>query len=94
MADDERKFNMAEQIRFSEDDLTIGDLEDFEEIVGASIDDAFQDGKSVSTKTLKAVVFITKRRDNPDFTLEDARKVKVSELVLEPSKADPTDAGV
>lgn len=100
-------------------DMTIGDLEDFEDIVGISMDKAFKpvplldeagervyelDEKGVnrpattvdvSTKALKALIYIVNRMENPAFTLEDARKVKVSELELlgdEAAAADPTEA--
>lgn len=77
------------------DDLTIGELEDFEEIVGKPLDEALVlDAKTkqprISAKVLKAFIFIVYRRANPDFTLEQARAVKVSELQLG-TKPDPTE---
>lgn len=82
------------------EELSIGDLEDFEEITGMQLQDALaakpvldENGKQVkdekgrplreaqlSTKVIKALVYLTKRRDNPAFTLDDARNVKVTEL--------------
>lgn len=38
-------------------------------------------------KDIIALVFLAKRRADPDFTLDDARKVKVSELQL--GNSDP-----
>lgn len=100
----------GEVIAFNPDDFTVGDLEDFEDIVGVPFDEAFkevatkdEDGKVIrdekgrpvktvkmGAKTLKALVYLTKRAENPDFTLEDARKVKVSELVMG-TEVDPKD---
>lgn len=82
------------------EDLSIGDLEDFEEITGMQLQKALEakpvlddEGNQVkdekgrplreaqlSTKVLKALVFLTKRREDPTFTIEDARNVKVTEL--------------
>jgi hypothetical protein len=89
-------------LRIDPDSLTIGDLEDFEDVVGAPLYEALQpkpvigpDGKKVldengrpeletkiSSKALKALIWISQRIDNPEFSLEDARKVRVSALEL------------
>jgi hypothetical protein len=89
-------------LRIDPDVLTIGDLEDFEDVVGAAIYDVLSprpvigsDGKKVldekgrpeletkiPTKALKALIWISQRVDNPDFTLQDARNVRVSALEL------------
>lgn len=88
-------------LRVDPDVLTIGDLEDFEDIVGKPLYDVLQpkpvyeNGKKVldekgrpelqtqiSTKALKALIFITQRIEKPDFTLDDARRVRVSALEL------------
>ncbi len=111
---------MSEKLSIDPNAMTIGDLEDFEDIVGMSMDKAFKpvpalddegnrlygepDDKGIrrpemtvelSTKALKALVWIIKRQADPNFTLDDARKVKVSELDIEgepDSSADPTVA--
>ncbi|MFC7979512.1 hypothetical protein ACFUT3_30305 [Streptomyces cinereoruber] len=89
-------------LRIDPDTLTIGDLEDFEDVVGAPLYDALQpkpvigaDGRKVldekgrpelqtqiSTKALKALIWITQRAEKPDFSLADARAVRVSALEL------------
>lgn len=100
-------------IRFDEDALTLGDLEDFEEIVGAPLHEALrpktqrdEDGEIVrdekgrpvqevqmSTKALKALVFIVLRNERPDFTLDDARKIRVSALEMVESESEGNDSG-
>lgn len=89
-------------LRIDENELTLGDLEDFEDTVGASLMDALkqtplkdEDGNkvldekgrpqmqvNVSAKALKALVWITQRKVNPVFSLEDARNVRVAALEL------------
>jgi hypothetical protein len=47
----------------------------------------------VNPKMLKVLVWIIERASNPDFTLEDARKVKISELEIDnrdQAELDPT----
>lgn len=87
---------MADVLKIDPDDLTIGDLEDFEDITGQSFDQAFQANGNgtahVSAKAIKAMVFLVKRRDDPSFTLDDARNVKIGALDIA-TKEDPTDAG-
>jgi hypothetical protein len=89
-------------LRIDPDVLTIGDLEDFEDVVGKPLYDVLQpkpvidsDGKKVldekgrpelqtqiSTKALKALIWISQRAEKPDFSLDDARNVRVSALEL------------
>lgn len=89
-------------LRVDPDALTIGDLEDFEDVVGLPLYDALQpkpvrdangrkllDEKGrpemqtqISTKALKALIWITQRMEKPGFSLDDARAVKVSALEL------------
>ncbi|MDG9711158.1 hypothetical protein [Streptomyces sp. DH10] len=102
----------AISLRIDPDNLTIGDLEDFEEVVGQPIYQALSprpvvvDGKrvldekgrpeletQVSTKALKALIWISQRAVNPDFTLADARNVKVGELQIVASEGDPQGNG-
>lgn len=96
-------------IKLNPDDLTLGDLEDFEELVGKPIDEVVKpvpvtdefgarvfDAKGrpemtvkVPTKAVIALVWLSQRRDNPEFTLADARKVRVGSLVMtETNEAD------
>lgn len=95
---------MADKValRIDPDALTIGDLEDFEDVTGASLFDAIkpvqvrdEDGEIVrdekgrpetevklTAKALKALIWIMKRIDQPDFSIEDARNVRVTSLEI------------
>ena len=91
----------AKPLRFSVDSLTVGDLEDIEEITGLSFDEIMdmltsdkvgENGKiGLPLKVLKALVFVIYRAGDSEFTIEDARKVKVSELEVVLSEPDPTE---
>lgn len=96
-------------LELNTDALTLGDLEDFEETVGKTIDEVVkpvpvydEDGKRVfdekgrpemtvklSTKSLVALVWIVQRQKDQSFTLADARKVRVSSLVINAAPEDP-----
>lgn len=98
---------MSEVLHLDPEDLSIGDLEDFEEITGQSLTEALKarpvldaEGKRqfdekgrplsethLTARVIKALVYVTKRRDNPAFTLEDARHVRLSELKF--AESDP-----
>lgn len=96
-------------LRLDFDDLTIGDLEDFEEGVGATLDESLKrypvvddEGNKVfdakgrpetevrlSAKALRHLVWIVKRKEDPAFTAEDARNLKVASLeVVDAGAAD------
>lgn len=88
------------KLSINPDDMTLGDMEDFEDATGVSLSKALSpvpvldengnrvlDDKgrpvkeaNVTAKSLIALVWITTRRTNPEFTLADARNVKVTEL--------------
>lgn len=76
----------GEVLRVDPDELTIGDLEDFEDASGQAFEDAFAEGPDgnvkPSLKAIKAIVWVVKRQSNPAFTLEDARKVKLADLQI------------
>ena len=86
---------VTEPLRLDENELTIGDLEDFESITGQTFE-SLRPGKdgsvAMDAKMLKALVFIVKRRADPAFTLDDARDVRVTELEVVPVRKDPTPA--
>lgn len=102
-------------LNFDPNDLTIGDLEDFEDLTGSTFEEAFKavpvrddegniekDSKGkpvkamkVAAKTLKALVFIIYRKDDPDFTVEMARNVKITALNMTGGDdADPEEPAV
>lgn len=68
-----------ETIVLNLDDMELGELEQIEEIAGPEASQLMMAGR-MTAKALIAVAFVVKRRDNPDFTLEDARAIKVTAL--------------
>jgi hypothetical protein len=90
---------MPEPLKFRPEDFTVGDLEDFEEITGqplAELIATFEKAEGATVlppaKVLKALVFLVKRSTNPEFRIEDARNVKVGEIIMDYSPVDPTTA--
>lgn len=87
-------------LRFSVQSITVGDMEDLEEIAGVPFGEVLdllgkaQSGGTLSIpiKLLKALVLIIYRQKDPDFTIADARKVKVTELELVLEEPRPTEA--
>lgn len=89
-----------------EDNLTMGDLEDFYDRTGMTVQKAFQpvvqrdddgrpvldeDGRPVkdidpSPRAINTLIWLVAKKDDPNFTYEDARNVKVSELELVPAE--------
>jgi len=58
---------------FDFESLTLDEVETIELISGSSIDELMAEGKPKG-KALKAIIFVAKKRENPNFTLEDAGK--------------------
>lgn len=103
------------KLKFNQANMTLGDLEDFEEITGRSFNSAMKQvpvldpvtgqpmrdpdpeakGRPLTTmemsmKGMVALVYIAMKKDDPTFTIEDARALKLTEFEMD--MADP-DAG-
>ena len=68
-------------------ELTIAEVVMIEDLTGMPLDTLGQADKPKG-RMLQALAYITKKRDNPEFTFEDAGALKISTTS---SKPDPTD---
>lgn len=71
--------HMTDEVRIDISDLTLGEAEEFEEITGLALSN-FGEGKPFPAKAIVALVYLTQHRTDPDFTLDDARGVRMSAL--------------
>ncbi len=76
-----------EHLNIDINDLTIAEVVEIEERTGLPLDALGQADKPKG-KMLQALAFISKRRDDPDFTREMAGALKISATS---EKVDPTD---
>ncbi len=65
-----------EHIALDIDDLELGEVEKFEEAMGQTLGEVDLN----SAKAIVRLVWIVKRRDDPKYTLDKARKIKISQL--------------
>lgn len=68
-------------------DLTISEIVEVEELTGMPLDSLGQPDKPKG-KMLQALAYITKKRENPDFTFEMAGNIKITTTE---SKTDPLE---
>lgn len=73
MADDQ------ETIELDFDKLTLGEFEEIEDIAGYEAVQKLMSGV-VTAKSLVAVAYVIKRRNNPSFTMDDAKKLRFASL--------------
>lgn len=64
---------------FNFDDLTLGDIEDVETYAGRPVKD-LADPDAPQAKLKTALAWILKRKDDPTYTIKDARKLTRAEL--------------
>lgn len=76
---------------FDFESLTLEEVETIENLVGASIDEAFGTGKPKG-KALKVFVWIIKKRSDPKYTIEQASKLSLKEA-LSMIQGDPEKKG-
>mgnify|MGYP001407333859 CR=1 FL=1 len=68
-------------------DLTIAEVVEIEERTGQPLDALGQDDKPKG-KMLQALAYVVRRRENPDFTWEEAGALKIT---TSSEKVDPTE---
>lgn len=73
--------------------LELGEIEFFEQVTGLDIVDFLQ-GKVAGIVCTMATIVIQERRTNPDYSMDDARKLKLMDVEFEEEEADPTEAAV
>lgn len=88
------------KITLDPNQLDFGDLEDFEEFTGQGLMETFDkigasgDVKDLKVKTVVGLLWICGRQENPNFSLTDARRVKLTELEIDVGgEPDPTPGG-
>jgi hypothetical protein len=76
---------------FDFESLTLNEVEQIELITGNSIDQLLDAGQAKG-KAMKAIIFIMKKRIDPDFTLEQAGQISMTEAnSLFAGVADPKE---
>ncbi len=73
-------------IKFEE--LTLGEIEEIEMLLGRSVDEAFADGQPKG-RALRVFYFIVKRRDDASYKFEDTEMVSQSEALALLAGNDP-----
>jgi hypothetical protein len=76
---------------FDFESLTLNEVEQIELITGNSIDQILDAGQAKG-KAMKAIIFIMKKRIDPDFTLEQAGQISMTEAnSLFAGESDPKE---
>lgn len=65
-------------IKFEE--LTLGEIEELELMLGTGFDDAFKDGKPKG-RALRVLYYIFKRREDTQFKFEDTEQLSQKEAI-------------
>jgi hypothetical protein len=88
MADDGLKFAIEGKEYSVDNDFALGELEWLEEYVGQPLTSP---GAFDTIKAAVGVIFLVKKREDPSFTIEQARGLNMSALApVEPPKKRPT----
>lgn len=86
---------MANIIELVEKNLCVQDIDDFREEFGIDLlssMETLQDGSEFDTKVLTGLIWIAKRHEDPDYTLEQAKREPIMSLVGGESEPNPTKA--
>lgn len=83
---------MDEYLEIDLGELRIREIEELEELTGRPFDGLFTDDSAPKGKVMRAIGYLVKRRQNPEFTWEQAGELKIR-VNAEPTKVDPTVEG-
>lgn len=72
------------------DDLTLGEVEELELLIGKGIDAAFENGKPKG-RAMRAFVYVAKKRLDPNFKFEDTEKITQKEAAEFLAGDDPKE---
>jgi hypothetical protein len=76
---------------FDFESLTLNEVEQIELITGSSIDQLMDAGQAKG-KAMKAIIFVMKKRTDPNFTLEQAGAISMTEAnALFAGESDPKE---
>lgn len=73
-------------IKFEE--LTLGEIEEIELLVGRSLEEVFADGQPKG-RALRVLYFVAQKRDNPNYKFEDTEKVTQAQALEVLNGNDP-----
>ena len=77
---------------FTLEDLTLGDVEDVETYAGQPLA-SLADASSNKGRLMTALAWVIQRKENPKFSLEDAKKMpmgEITKLLNSEDEANPT----
>lgn len=77
---------------FTLEDLTLGDVEDVEKYAGQPLA-SLADASSNKGRLMTALAWVIQRKENPKFSLEDAKKMpmgEITKLLNSEDEANPT----
>lgn len=66
-----------EKVRIDQASLTFAELADIEEQLGTSLSGLFEKSQA---RGMAALVWVTKRRDNPEFSFEEAMQYRAGDI--------------
>ena len=78
--------NADMRLRVDQSELTLGELADIEDALGCSLATAFDRS---TARAIAALVWVTRKRTVPDFTLADALTMRMDQLdIVTPDSSD------
>lgn len=80
---------MTDKVVLDIDDMTLGELDEFEEKSGQSLAD-FETG--LKAKSITILVYLFLKRSNPDYTEDDAKKVRLADVDFKGAETESVEA--
>ena len=72
------------------EDMTLGEVEEIELMIGRSIDEVFADGQPKG-RALRVLYYVAMKKKNPNYKFEETEKVSQQEALKILGGTDPKD---
>ncbi len=72
------------------EDMTLGEVEEIELMIGRSIDEVFADGQPKG-RALRVLYYVAMKKENPNYKFEETEKVSQQEALKILGGTDPKD---
>lgn len=80
---------MSDKLRVDNSNITLAELADVEEALGCSLGSQFQRGQA---RAIAALAWVTRRREDPGYTMAQALELRMSELDIVSQGTDEGEA--
>lgn len=83
---------IGDGITINLDEMTLGDIEDVEDIIGSAFGDVVKPGQNPRVRVTRALLWVALRREHPEISFDDLRNLTPT-VLGNVAMGEPTPSG-